>query len=102
MTTRSIIFFIFQCLLPYRWLIAGQFIVGIVWAIDLSFRPYLVKVMLNSIVDIDPSQAYAVLTKPAIFYVFMSALVTIIFRFYEYIWLKLNSPLRKSIVLRHC
>ena len=100
MNTCSIISFVFQCLVPYKWLIAGQFVVGIVWAIDLSLRPYLVKVMLNSIVDLDHSQAYSVLTGPAIFYVFMSALVTVIFRFYEYIWMKLNSPLRKSIVLK--
>lgn len=100
MTNRSIFTFILECLAPFRLLIAGQFVVGIVWAIDLSLRPYLVKIMLNSIVDLDPSQAFAVLTKPALFYIFMSALVTVIFRFYEYIWLKLNSPLRKSIVLK--
>ncbi|MGI4775825.1 MAG: ABC transporter ATP-binding protein [Janthinobacterium lividum] len=65
----------------------------------MSFRPYLVKVMLDSIATTDPSHVYEVLLFPAFSYIAMSISVSSAFRCNDYIWLKLNAPLRKSIVL---
>ncbi len=35
----------------FKWLICGQIFVAIVWAIDISLRPYLIKVILDTIAE---------------------------------------------------
>ena len=55
-TKDSIVFFIIGAIKPFKWLIVGQFIVTVIWAIDMSLSPYLIKVILNKITMILPSQ----------------------------------------------
>ena len=56
--------FIVDTIKPFRWFIAGQFTVAVIWAVDMSLRPYLSKVILNSIQNIVPSQAFEILAVP--------------------------------------
>ncbi len=89
--------FVLDCLKPFKWLIAGQFVVAFVWAIDLSLRPYILKIIFDKIPTLTPETAVSELSKLFIFYISMSILITIIFRVYDYIWLKLNPPLKRHI-----
>lgn len=89
--------FIINIIRPFKWYITGQCLVATIWAIDMSLRPYLVKIILNKIYTILPSQAFDVLMPYAIFYVFILIFTVFIFRFYELILLHLHSNLKRHI-----
>jgi ATP-binding cassette, subfamily B, bacterial len=93
-TTKT---FILKNIKPFKWIIIGQIIVAIIWAIDLSLRPYLLKIMLDKLAILQSANAVAELLAPAIFYIGMSLLITIVFRFHDYLWLKLNSGLKRHL-----
>ena len=92
-----ILLFIIDAIKPFRWLIAGQFMVAVIWAIDMSLRPSLIKVMLNKIPTILPSQAFDILLPQAILYIFLSIIIILTFRFYEWILLHFHPNLKKHI-----
>lgn len=96
-TKASIVFFIIGVIKPFRWFIAGQFMVAVFWAIDMSLRPYLIKVILNKIPTILPSQAFDFLLLPSTLYIIMSIIVVVAFRFYEWLLLRFHPNLKKHI-----
>ncbi len=100
MKSPSVMSFIFRALGKFKWWISIQITIALIWAIDLSFRPYLVKIMLDRMTDLNPALAYDQLAMPAVIYISMSATIVIIFRFYDYVWLNLNPPLRRYLGLK--
>ena len=96
-TRTSLLLFIIDVIIPFRWFVAGQFMVTVVWAIDMSLRPYLIKAMLNKIHEVLPSQAFDVLLPQAIFYIFMSIIIVVTFRFYEWLLLRFHPNLKKHV-----
>ena len=76
---------------------AGQFIVAVIWAIDMSLRPYLIKVILNKIPTIVPSQAFNILLPSVILYIVIGGVIVITFRFYEWILLLFHPNLKNHI-----
>ena len=96
--TRSFsLLFIIDAIKPFRWLIAGQYMVAVIWAIDMSLRPYLIKVMLNKIHTVLPLQAFDFLLPEAIFYIATSIIIVVTFRFYEWLLLRFHPNLKKHI-----
>jgi ATP-binding cassette subfamily B protein len=95
--TIPIISFIFRIIVPFKYNILGQLLVSLVWAIDLSFRPYLVKLILNRVNDAHPNQVIEQLIVPVGLYILMSALIVIIFRFYDWVSSKFRPTLRAHI-----
>lgn len=93
----SFYLFIIDVIKPFRWLIVGQFTVAIIWAIDMSLRPYLIKLILNKIPTIIPSQAFDTLLPPTALYIFMAVIIVITFRLYDWIILKFHPNLKKHI-----
>lgn len=89
--------FLFQVLLPFKFLILGQLTVGIIWAIDLSLRPYLLKVIIDRLPSLHAEDVSQQLSVPIAFYLGMSLLIVVIFRIYDFIWLKLNPPLKRHV-----
>jgi ATP-binding cassette subfamily B protein len=89
--------FIVQSLKPFRWWIVAQTIIGIIWAIDLAIRPYVVRMIINRMTEVGPDQAYAVLIGPALLYIGLSTFQLLNLRMYDYVWLSINSPLKKYI-----
>jgi ATP-binding cassette subfamily B protein len=96
-TKFFILFFIIDVIKPFRWLIVAQLLVAVIWAIDMSLRPTLIKAMLNKISKVLPSQAFDALLPQVIFYIFMSIIIVVIFRFYEWLLLRLHPNLKKHI-----
>lgn len=92
--------FILQCIKPFKYWIVGQLCVGIIWAIDISLRPYLLKVLLNRMPCINHEEAYTALLWPAIFYILLSTFMVFVFRMYDFIWLNLNPPLKRYVGLQ--
>ena len=96
--TRSFsLLFIIDVIKPFRWFVFGQFMVAVICAIDMSLRPYLIKVMLNKTNTVLPSQAFNFLLPEAIFYIATLTIIVITFRFYEWLLLHLHPNLKKHI-----
>jgi len=89
--------FIFTVIKPFRFWIIAQFLVYILWAVDFCLRPYLLKVLLDRIPVIERQDAVLQLGGPVITYIALSLLMVFIYRFSDYVWIKLNSPLKRHI-----
>lgn len=92
--------FLVYCAKHFKLLIAGEFFVAVIWAVDLSLRPYLLKVMIDKLVDMDPSTVIDLLLIPATLYVGMSFLNAMILRFENYLWLYLNPSMKSFVAIK--
>lgn len=89
--------FILKCLYAFKAWFALQAIVWLLWAVDLSLRPYLIKIILDKLPRVTPENAMAGLAWPAGIYLFMTFLSVVNFRVYDFICLNLNSALKKFV-----
>ncbi len=72
--------------------------VAVIWAIDLSLRPYILKIMLNRAADSANVNSFESLFYPAALYLTMCFLISTSFRFYDYfVVIKMIPNLRKKI-----
>lgn len=73
--------------------------VALIWAIDMSLTPYLLKVMVDNVVQYSHNQTQLLhsIILPAVFYAAMSLIVNLNFRFYDYVNLQLYPYLRATI-----
>lgn len=97
MDNNSIARFILEVLKPFKFLIISQFMIGIMWAVDLSLRPYILKIIIDKIPTLTSETAVDALISPIIFYLSMTLLIVVVFRFYDFVWLNLNPPLKRHI-----
>lgn len=99
----NIINFIIKLLSNFRISVLVMFITALVWAFDISFRKYLVKNMLDIAVKYQGSSNLVdALLMPAILYVFMSLLITTIFRIYGYFIDIKMCPLLRLQIAKKC
>jgi ATP-binding cassette subfamily B protein len=84
----TVFYFIAQAIRPFYGYLLGMLGIAVLAAADLSLRPYLLKVILNRLTSLAPSDAYAQLWLPALCYVAVSAFIQLAFRGHE--WLSLN------------
>ena len=84
---------------PFRWQISALFALSIVNAIDLSLRPYLIKLILDTLVKGDACISLAFL--PVLAYLALGIFALLSSRIYDYVWLYLNPPLKRTIGLFH-
>jgi len=97
MQQHSLLHFILKFLRPFRWWVVGQLGVSLIWAVDLSLRPYVLKIMLDRMPGLSPAYAYEALLGPALLYIFLAFFITFTFRVYDFIWLNINPPLKQHI-----
>lgn len=96
-TKDFILLFIMNVIKPFRWFIVGQFIIVIIWAIDMSLRPYLIKVIIDKISIIKPLQAFDMLSLPAFMYIGIGIISLVASRVYEWITSHFYPNLKKHI-----
>lgn len=96
---RSQLRFLGLVIFPYRWLIAAQVGISVIWAIDLSLRPYLIKTMLDGLMKGQALEAYGTLVIPALSYLALGGIAVIAYRLYDYVWLHVNPPLKRTLGL---
>lgn len=82
---------------PFKWLIAGFFLTGFFWAMDLSLRPYILRNIINQIVGLHGGANFDPLWGSIILYSAISLLLVLVFRFQDYFWLRLNPLLKCHI-----
>ena len=77
-----------------------MFLVAIIWAIDISIRPYLIKIILNRLSSAGNQNIYFYVGAPVILYLSMYFLMNSTFRLYEYfVEIKMIPNLRTSIAV---
>jgi ATP-binding cassette subfamily B protein len=94
---QSVTKFILNSMKPFRWWVLGQVLVSVVWAIDLSLSPYLIKMMVDRMASTSFEQAYDALFLPASLYFSMLLVIVVMFRFYDYAWLHINPFMKRHI-----
>ncbi|MDB6095925.1 MAG: transporter ATP-binding protein [Francisellaceae bacterium] len=85
---------------PFRWHFLGLMFISLVWAFDLSFRPFLVKIILDKLSVYPPADIVAPLMLPIIAYIGMSLVIVAILRWYNSLFLKVFPRLKQRIFLK--
>lgn len=95
---KRVFLFIIKMISTFFGSIMLMFLVGSVWAIDLSLRPYILKIILNRIVEYPAHSIFEYLMLPVGAYLLMSFLHSSVFRLYSYfIDIKMIPYLRQNI-----
>src|SRR5436190_803456 len=98
MHIQPILPMLMKMIASFRWYIALMFSVAIVWAVDLSLRPYLLKIMLNKVANTSEQQIGVALLIPAAGYLLMAFLMSSMFRMHDYfVQCKMMPHLRQKI-----
>jgi ATP-binding cassette subfamily B protein len=91
--------FVWRYLRHKKWCLVGFFFIALVFAIDMSLSPYLLKVIIDKVVQHahDPSGLIHVIMLPVVIYASMSIILNLVFRLYDYINLQLYPYLKSEI-----
>ena len=91
--------FVWSYLKNKKWCLAGFILVSLVWAIEMSLSPYLLKVIIDHVVQYsqDKQKIIPVIIVPASIYVLMTMIINLNFRLYDYINLRLYPYLKSSV-----
>lgn len=89
--------FVFRMIKPLRWHLVGLWVVGVIWAVDLSFRPYLIKMMLDRINITAPDETVHAIGLIAAIYIVASLALSLIFRIWNIIRRNLVPRLKANI-----
>lgn len=79
--------------------IAGFAIVAILWSVEMSLSPYLMKVLIDIVnsYEMSPQALVGAIAIPAILYASMSLVMNLNFRFYEYICLTVFPQIKQNV-----
>ncbi|HVT62413.1 MAG TPA: ABC transporter ATP-binding protein [Legionellaceae bacterium] len=97
-TAKQVWSYIIKNTKPYPGAIFVLFMVAVVCAIDLSLRPYLLKIILNRLTNDMQTEVFAHLAVPAIFYFSSILMITTSHRFLDYfVTIKMVPRMREKI-----
>ena len=91
--------FVWRYIRNKKWQLVGYTVVALIWAIEFSLGPYLLKVIIDTITQnpINQSKMLALALIPAAFYVSMPMLLNFGFRLYQYINLNFYPEIKAAI-----
>ena len=83
-STRQVFSFIWSMMRPYSGAVFIMVAVAVYWAIDMSLRPYFLKLILNGVADPISPNLFTHIATPVLAYLFMIFLLSTFFRLYDY------------------
>ncbi len=90
--------FILKMILPFKWAIIVILTVAVVWALRISVTPYILKIILDRLVESPLINVFEVLMTPVIVYILIAFITTTSSRIYGYVVeLKMIPNLRQKI-----
>ncbi|MBA3536033.1 MAG: ABC transporter ATP-binding protein [Tatlockia sp.] len=91
--------FVWHYLKDKKWYLAGFISTALVWSIEMSLSPYLLKVIIDTVIrfSTDETKMISALILPATVYASMSIIINLNFRLYEYVNLQLYPYIRASV-----
>lgn len=92
-------YFIFYCLKPFRWHITGIMAISAFWALNVSLRPYLLKLILDQATTASTTNNFYYLGLWIVLYVMRSNLHSIIFCFYDVLYIRFNAGIKQHLTL---
>ncbi|MFP3035947.1 MAG: ABC transporter ATP-binding protein [Wolbachia sp.] len=99
MNDITTISFILKMLRPFPFHITIVLLTALVWAVDVSFSPYLIKIIIDRASTSAADNLFYNIATPAISYVLILLLLECITRLYNYFFeIKMIPNLRKNIV----
>ncbi len=97
-TGKDVARFIFKVIKPFKGAIGIMILVAFAWAIDLSLRPYLLKVILDRVAESPAETIFEALMIPAGAYFLVAFTMSTIYRVYGYmVEIKMVPRLRQRI-----
>ena len=98
LTSKQVFHFILSTLSPFPFTIIIVLLASLIWAVDTSFSPYLVKVIIDRVSISTADNLLGNVTTPAAFYILISFLIECLFRLYSYFFeIRMVPNLRKNI-----
>ncbi|OJU73303.1 MAG: ABC transporter permease [Alphaproteobacteria bacterium 40-19] len=95
--SKSVRLFLLKVLMPFKFWILGYTFLGMIWAMDLSLRPYLLKLIIDRLSFLKPTQAWAELTGPIALYLGFFVFIVCVSRLQHLVWLNLNTNLKQAV-----
>lgn len=91
--------FVWYFLKDHKLALSGFAVVAILWSIEMSLSPYLMKVLIDIVnsYEMSPHALIGAISIPAILYASMSLMMNLNFRFYEYICLKVFPQIKQDV-----
>lgn len=91
--------FIWRYLKNRKLYLAGFLLIAVIWAIEMSLSPYLLKIIINGVAQNpqNQTQMVAAILIPAVIYFSMSIIMNLTFRFHDYLNLRLLPEISASI-----
>ena len=91
--------FVWRYLKHKKWYLAGFILTALVWAIEMSLSPYLLKVIIDTVIrySADQTKMITAIILPATVYASMSIIINLNFRLYDYVNLQLYPYIRSSV-----
>ncbi len=91
--------FIWKYLKTRKLYLSGFVLIAIIWAIEMSLSPYLLKLIIDGVAQNPQNQAkmLAMVLIPVIIYFFMSIVMNLTFRFHDYLNLRLLPEISANI-----
>ena len=97
-SAKQILSYIVKAIKPFPLPIFTMFLAAVIWAVDLSLRAYLLKVILNRLASSEQHNIFVNLIVPIIFYLGLYLLLSMSFRLYNYfVEIKMIPALRAKI-----
>jgi ATP-binding cassette subfamily B protein len=91
--------FIWHYLRDKKWMLAGFVLIALVWSAELSVSPYLIKRIVDIVVMYHQDHAMLVqaIMWPAAIYASMSLLLTLNFRLYDFLGLRMYPAIKSKM-----
>lgn len=99
MTPHTLKQFVWHFLKDHKLALWGFPIVAILWSVEMSLSPYLMKVLIDTVNAFEGSAEGLIraIMGPAILYASMSLMMNLNFRFYEYVCLTVFPQIKKDV-----
>lgn len=96
--TKQLFSYIIKIAGAFKLPIAVMFFTAIVWSIDLSLKPYLLKLILNGVAEFPAEEIFSYIAIPVMAYFAMTFLMSTTFRLYDYfVSIKMIPRMRQKI-----
>jgi ATP-binding cassette subfamily B protein len=96
---KTTFLFILSIFRPYKLYIIGLLAIELVWAINSSARPYLVKIIVDSL-DYNNFNASSPIAKSFLLFTVLSIIQVFLFRISDYLYAKMMPFVIKDTILR--
>jgi len=97
-SAKQILTYIVKAIKPFPLPLFSMVMAAVIWAVDISLRAYLLKVILNCLASSEQHNIFANLIVPIIFYLGLYLLLSLSFRLYNYfVEIKMIPALRAKI-----